>query len=79
MEDRGPKQKQSAVDPRSSTLDPRSSLYRVLIGLLLFIGVELWFLVMHGIAIQAGWVIAAYALARFAWRRGIRRYSAVGG
>ena len=29
--------------------------------------------------IQTLWVIAAYALARFAWRRGIKRYSAVGG
>jgi ABC-2 type transport system permease protein len=33
----------------------------------------------RGLAIQASWVIVAYALARFAWRRGIKRYSAVGG
>jgi ABC-2 type transport system permease protein len=32
-----------------------------------------------GLAIQAGWVIAAYLLARFAWARGIRKYSAAGG
>lgn len=32
-----------------------------------------------GLAIQALWVAAAYGLARFAWRRGIRKYSAVGG
>jgi ABC-2 type transport system permease protein len=32
-----------------------------------------------GLATQAGWVIAAYLLARFAWNRGIRRYAAVGG
>ena len=28
---------------------------------------------------QAGWVVLAYLLARFAWNRGIRKYSAVGG
>jgi ABC-2 type transport system permease protein len=33
----------------------------------------------RGLAIQALWVLAAYALARFTWWRGIRRYSAVGG
>lgn len=38
-------------------------------------GAEMW----QGLAIQAGWVVAAYALARFVWGRGIRRYSAVGG
>ncbi|MBC8094346.1 MAG: ABC-2 family transporter protein [Akkermansiaceae bacterium] len=32
-----------------------------------------------GLAIQASWVILAYLFARFAWNRGIRRYSAVGG
>ncbi len=38
-------------------------------------GTALW----RGLAMQAGWVIVAYGLARFAWRRGIRRYAAVGG
>ncbi len=33
----------------------------------------------HGLLMQALWVIAAYVLARLAWHRGIRRYSAVGG
>jgi ABC-2 type transport system permease protein len=32
-----------------------------------------------GLAIQAGWVIAAFCLARFVWSRGIKKYSAVGG
>lgn len=32
-----------------------------------------------GLAIQAAWVIAGYALARFIFRRGIRKYAAVGG
>ena len=33
----------------------------------------------RGLLIQAGWVIFAYALARFAWHRGIKKYSAAGG
>ncbi|MGO9204555.1 MAG: ABC transporter permease [Limisphaerales bacterium] len=33
----------------------------------------------HGLLLQVFWVLAAYALARLAWNRGIRRYSAVGG
>lgn len=33
----------------------------------------------RGLVVQAMWVLAAYALARFAWNRGIRKYSAVGG
>jgi len=35
--------------------------------------------VIQGLAIQAGWVIVAFGLARFAWGRGVKRYSAVGG
>jgi ABC-2 type transport system permease protein len=38
-------------------------------------GAELW----RGLIIQFLWVIAAYAFARFMWRRGIKRYSAFGG
>jgi ABC-2 type transport system permease protein len=34
---------------------------------------------LRGLVIQGLWVIAAYGLARFAWRRGIKKYSAVGG
>ena len=33
----------------------------------------------EGLAMQAGWVVIAYALARLAWQRGIRKYSAAGG
>jgi ABC-2 type transport system permease protein len=32
-----------------------------------------------GLLIQIFWVATAYALARYAWRRGIKHYSAVGG
>ena len=38
-------------------------------------GSALW----QGLLIQVCWVMAAYGLARFVWRRGIRKYSAVGG
>jgi ABC-2 type transport system permease protein len=33
----------------------------------------------QGLVIQAGWVIAAYLFARFAWKRGIIKYAAAGG
>ena len=33
----------------------------------------------QGLIMQAGWVLIAYFLARFAWYRGIRKYAAVGG
>jgi ABC-2 type transport system permease protein len=33
----------------------------------------------RGLLIQGLWVLAAYGMARFAWRRGIKKYSAVGG
>jgi ABC-2 type transport system permease protein len=32
-----------------------------------------------GLLIQAGWLAAAFVLAKLVWNRGIRRYSAVGG
>jgi ABC-2 type transport system permease protein len=38
-------------------------------------GAELY----QGLAIQACWTVAAYGLARLMWRRGIRKYAAVGG
>jgi len=38
-------------------------------------GQALW----NGLLIQAFWVVGAYLLACFAWKRGIKKYSAVGG
>lgn len=38
-------------------------------------GADLW----RGMATQLAWVLAMYALARFAWSRGIKKYSAFGG
>jgi ABC-2 type transport system permease protein len=33
----------------------------------------------EGLLVQAAWVVTAYFIARFAWSRGIKKYSAVGG
>jgi len=33
----------------------------------------------QGLLVQAGWVLVAYAFARFMWRRGVRHYGAFGG
>jgi ABC-2 type transport system permease protein len=38
-------------------------------------GVDLW----CGLAMQFFWVLATYALARFMWQRGVKKYSAFGG
>ncbi len=38
-------------------------------------GADLW----QGLFIQAGWVLLAYAFARFMWNRGVRHYGAFGG
>ena len=38
-------------------------------------GAALW----RGLALQAGWTVFFYLLARAVWNRGIRKYSAVGG
>ncbi len=35
--------------------------------------------VVRGVLIQAAWVIVAWLAARFAWSRGLKKYSAVGG
>jgi len=35
--------------------------------------------IVHGLLIQAAWVMAAWGVARFAWNRGIRKYAAAGG
>jgi ABC-2 type transport system permease protein len=34
---------------------------------------------LRGLVIQAFWVVFAYFMARFAWNRGTKKYSAVGG
>jgi len=32
-----------------------------------------------GFALQIGWLVVALAIYRFLWRRGVRRYTAIGG
>ena len=49
MEDRGSQTGQDPSDPRSF-----NALYVSVIAMLLFFGVELWFLVMHGLGIRPG-------------------------
>jgi ABC-type uncharacterized transport system permease subunit len=34
---------------------------------------------LRGLCVQLVWVVIGYALARFAWRRGIKKYAAFGG
>jgi ABC-2 type transport system permease protein len=38
-------------------------------------GADVWL----GLLVQSLWLLLAYCLARFAWRRGIKKYSAFGG
>jgi ABC-2 type transport system permease protein len=38
-------------------------------------GADVWL----GLLVQSLWLLLAYVLARFAWRRGIRKYAAFGG
>jgi ABC-2 type transport system permease protein len=38
-------------------------------------GAALW----RGLLIQAAWVLVFYVVARWAWARGIRKYTAFGG
>jgi ABC-2 type transport system permease protein len=38
-------------------------------------GPDLW----RGLLLQGAWVVAGYVVARFLWRRGLRKYTAVGG
>jgi ABC-type uncharacterized transport system permease subunit len=35
--------------------------------------------ILRALLMQLGWVLLGYALARFAWRRGIKKYAAFGG
>jgi len=56
---------------------PFPSMLYVPIGIYLgrIAGGEIWL----GLLVQLLWLVLAYVVARFAWRRGIRKYSAFGG
>ncbi len=53
--------------------------YQLFFPVSIYIGKTTGVALQQGLVIQMLWVIAAYALARFVWSRGIRKYSAVGG
>ena len=53
--------------------------YQLFFPVSIYVGKTTGTALYQGLAIQALWVIAAYLLARLMWRRGIRKYSAVGG
>jgi len=53
--------------------------YQLYFPVSLYLGSTSGSAALSGLLIQTGWVILAYGLARFAWRRGIKKYSAVGG
>ena len=56
---------------------PFPSMLYVPIGIYMgkIAGAGIWL----GLLVQSLWLLLAYALARFAWRRGIRKYAAFGG
>jgi ABC-2 type transport system permease protein len=53
--------------------------YQLYFPVSIYMGKAIGMDIMRGLVIQGLWVIAAYGVARFAWRRGIKKYSAVGG
>ncbi len=53
--------------------------YQLFFPVSIYIGKTTGAALQQGLVIQMLWVIAAYALARLVWSRGIRKYSAVGG
>ena len=53
--------------------------YQMFFPVSIYVGKTTGTALYQGLLIQALWVVAAYGLARFAWQRGVRKYSAVGG
>jgi ABC-2 type transport system permease protein len=53
--------------------------YQLFFPVSIYLGQTTGAALVRGLIIQALWVAAAYALARFMWSRGIRKYAAVGG
>ena len=53
--------------------------YQLFFPVSIYIGKTTGNALVHGLAVQALWVLASYVLARFVWSRGLRKYSAVGG
>jgi ABC-2 type transport system permease protein len=53
--------------------------YQLFFPINIYLGKVTGAALVNGLLIQAFWVVAVFCLARFAWSRGIRHYSAVGG
>ena len=53
--------------------------YQLFFPVSIYIGKTTGNALLHGLVVQAVWVLASYVLARFVWSRGLRKYSAVGG
>jgi ABC-2 type transport system permease protein len=53
--------------------------YQMFFPISIYMGKTTGDALLRGLLIQAGWVFVAYLAARFAWSRGLRKYSAVGG
>jgi ABC-2 type transport system permease protein len=53
--------------------------YQLYFPISIYMGKAAGMELVKGLAVQLSWVVVMYGLARLAWGRGIRRYSAVGG
>ncbi|MCI0748862.1 MAG: ABC-2 family transporter protein [Verrucomicrobia subdivision 3 bacterium] len=53
--------------------------YQMFFPVSIYIGKTTGAALYNGLIIQAAWVVAAFVVAQLVWKRGIRKYSAVGG
>ena len=53
--------------------------YQLFFPVSIYVGKTTGHALYQGLLIQTAWVVASYLLARWVWKRGIRKYSAVGG
>jgi len=53
--------------------------YQLFFPVSIYVGKSTGTQIYEGLAIQFSWVVLSYFLARFAWKQGIKKYSAVGG
>lgn len=53
--------------------------YQLFFPVSIYVGKVTGSALVHGLVVQALWVLASYVLARVVWSRGLRKYSAVGG
>ena len=53
--------------------------YQLYVSVGIYLGKITGAALLKGLIVQAGWVVVAYFMARFAWFRGIKKYAAAGG